>query len=105
MLKDDPRLADRLPPHKTLFGASPGKGLPIGSPNSQFFANGYLDALDQFAKRELKCRSYLRLPRDVGRSGQRVKAEKDLGAGLPAAALRRGDAEPARVTRRGRKAP
>lgn len=38
----------------------PGKGLPIGSLNSQFFANVYLNALDQFVKHELKCRFYLR---------------------------------------------
>ncbi len=60
VLKGDPRLVDRLPPHKTLFRAPPGKGLPIGNLNSQFFANVYLNALDQFAKHELKCRWYLR---------------------------------------------
>jgi RNA-directed DNA polymerase len=59
-LKGDPRLVDRLPAHKTLFGAPPGKGLPIGNPNSQFFANVYLNALDQFVYHELKCRWYLR---------------------------------------------
>lgn len=60
VLKGDPRLVDRLPPHKTLFRAAPGKGLPIGNLNSQFFANVYLNALDQFVKHELKCRWYLR---------------------------------------------
>ena len=59
-LKGNPRLVDRLPAHKTLFRASPGKGLPIGNLNSQFFANVYLNALDQFVKHELKCRWYLR---------------------------------------------
>jgi hypothetical protein len=53
-------LLDRLPPHKTLFGAPPGKGLPIGNLNSQFFANVYLNGLDQFVKHRLKCRHYLR---------------------------------------------
>ena len=53
-------LLDQLPPHKTLFKAAPGKGLPIGNLNSQFFANVYLNALDQFVKHELKCRWYLR---------------------------------------------
>lgn len=28
--------------------------------NSQFFANVYLDRLDQFVKHELRCRHYLR---------------------------------------------
>ncbi|WP_353213397.1 RNA-directed DNA polymerase [Rhodovarius sp.] len=60
VLKGDPALVDRLPPHKTLFRAPPGKGLPIGNLNSQFFANVYLNALDQFVKHELKCRWYLR---------------------------------------------
>ncbi|MEI7465012.1 MAG: RNA-directed DNA polymerase [Burkholderiales bacterium] len=60
LLKGDPALIDRLPPHKTLFRAPPGKGLPIGNLNSQFFANVYLNALDQFVKHELKCRWYLR---------------------------------------------
>lgn len=49
-----------LPAHKTLFKASPGCGLPIGNLASQFFANVYLDALDQFVKHQLKARFYLR---------------------------------------------
>jgi hypothetical protein len=53
-------LIKRIPAHKTLFGAGPGKGLPIGNLNSQFFANVYLDRLDQFVKHELRCRHYLR---------------------------------------------
>jgi len=40
--------------------APPGRGLPIGNLNSQFFANVYLNALDQFAKHVLKVRWYLR---------------------------------------------
>lgn len=55
-----PELLARIPPHKTLFGAGPDKGLPIGNLNSQFFANVYLNGLDQFVKHELKCRHYLR---------------------------------------------
>jgi len=60
VMKGDAALFDRLPPHKTLFGCPPGKGLPIGNLNSQFFANVYLNSLDQFVKHELKCRHYLR---------------------------------------------
>ena len=56
VLKGDPRLVDRLLAHKTLFRAPPGTGLPIGNLNSQFFANVYLNGLDQFVKHELKCR-------------------------------------------------
>lgn len=60
VLKGDPKWLAHLPPHKTLFGAGPGKGLPIGNLNSQFFANVYLNVLDQFVKHGLKCRHYLR---------------------------------------------
>jgi len=60
VFKGDPRLVEKLPVHKTLFHAPAGKGLPIGNLNSQFFANVYLNALDQFVKHALKCRWYLR---------------------------------------------
>ena len=50
----------RIPPHKTLTGVPKNKGLPIGNLNSQFFANVYLDAFDQFVKHTLKCRHYIR---------------------------------------------
>ena len=59
-LRGDPRMLDRLPPHKTLIRAPPGTGLPIAKLNSQFFANVYLNALDQFVRHALKCRWYLR---------------------------------------------
>jgi retron-type reverse transcriptase len=60
ILQDAEGLRHHLPPHKTLFGAPPDCGLPIGNLTSQFFANVYLNALDQFVKHELKCRFYLR---------------------------------------------
>jgi RNA-directed DNA polymerase len=59
-LQDAEGLRHRIPPHKTLFGAPIGCGLPIGNYTSQFFANVYLNALDQFVKHVLKCRFYLR---------------------------------------------
>ena len=49
-----------VPPHKRLENAAPGCGLPIGNLSSQFFANVYLDKLDQFMKHELKAKRYLR---------------------------------------------
>jgi len=63
----DARRADfeRLPDHKTLFKAQPGCGLPIGNLTSQFFANVYLDALDQFVKHTLKARYYVRYCDDL----------------------------------------
>jgi len=51
---------EKLPAHKTLFKAAPHCGLPIGNLTSQFFANVYLDALDQFVKHHLKARYYVR---------------------------------------------
>lgn len=36
------------------------RGLPIGNQTSQFWANVYLNALDQFVKRELRCKGYVR---------------------------------------------
>jgi retron-type reverse transcriptase len=50
----------QVPEHKRLANATPGCGLPIGNLSSQFFANVYLDALDQFAKHTLRARRYLR---------------------------------------------
>jgi RNA-directed DNA polymerase len=58
--KGDFRLFSKLPQHKSLFNAPEGKGLPIGNLTSQFFANVYLDQLDQFVKHTLKCRYYVR---------------------------------------------
>ena len=49
-----------VPPHKRLENAAPGCGLPIGNLSSQFFANVYLDQLDQFVKHTLKVPRYLR---------------------------------------------
>ena len=49
-----------LPEHKTLFKTNVDCGLPIGNLTSQFFANVYLDILDQYVKHDLKCKYYLR---------------------------------------------
>ncbi|MFZ5698763.1 MAG: reverse transcriptase domain-containing protein [Pseudomonadota bacterium] len=49
-----------VPPHKRLANAAPGCGLPIGNLSSQFFANVYLDKLDQFVKHTLKAKRYVR---------------------------------------------
>ncbi|MEK6874899.1 MAG: RNA-directed DNA polymerase [Nanoarchaeota archaeon] len=37
-----------------------GKGMPLGNWTSQFFANVYLNELDQFVKHELKAECYIR---------------------------------------------
>lgn len=57
-------LMRRVPAHKSLFN-SDGRGLPIGNLSSQFFANVYLDPLDQFAKHRLKARQFVRYVDDV----------------------------------------
>jgi len=58
--KSSQKLLSRIPPYKSLFGCENGKGLPIGNLTSQFFANVYLNGLDQFVKHKLKCRYYMR---------------------------------------------
>lgn len=59
-LRGSRALLARVPPHKSLFNAPADTGLPIGNLSSQFFANIHLDALDQFAKHQLKARHYVR---------------------------------------------
>ena len=50
----------QVPAHKRLANAPDGCGIPIGNLSSQFLANVYLDALDQFVKHELRAPRYLR---------------------------------------------
>ena len=38
----------------------PGKGVPLGNITSQIFANIYLNVLDHYIKKELRCRFYVR---------------------------------------------
>ncbi len=49
-----------LPEHKSLLKLPNHLGLPIGNLSSQFFANVYMNAFDNFVKRELKIKHYLR---------------------------------------------
>ncbi len=49
-----------VPAYKRLLNQSADKGLPIGNLSSQFFANVYLDVLDQFVKHRLRVRHYIR---------------------------------------------
>lgn len=53
-------LFNKVPQHKRLAAQPAHLGLPIGNLSSQFFANIYLNALDQFAKHTLKVRHYIR---------------------------------------------
>lgn len=54
-----------VPPHKQLGNAPAETGLPIGNLTSQFFANVYLNELDQFVKHVLKARRYVRYVDDL----------------------------------------
>jgi len=54
-----------IPAQKSLFGKANERGLPIGNLTSQFWANVYLNELDQFVKRTLKCRYYVRYVDDM----------------------------------------
>lgn len=65
IIKGDIKLLHSIPSHKSLFGAPSAKGLPIGNHTSQFFANVYLNELDQYAKRRLKCKNYFRYMDDI----------------------------------------
>ncbi len=56
--RSPPRLFAKVPPHKSLRLSPPFIGLPIGNLTSQFFANVYMNELDQFVKRKLKIRYY-----------------------------------------------
>ena len=60
IIKGNKHLIKHLPPHKSLFHATEDKGLPIGNLTSQFFANLYLNELDQYVKHVLKCKYYVR---------------------------------------------
>jgi retron-type reverse transcriptase len=52
-------------PGDDLLAAARPRGLPIGNLTSQFWANCYLNPLDHFIKRELKCPAYLRYVDDM----------------------------------------
>jgi RNA-directed DNA polymerase len=58
-------LLKQIPAHKSLFNANQLSGLPIGSLSSQFFANIYLNELDQYAKHILKIEHYFRYVDDI----------------------------------------
>lgn len=58
--KGDLALLAKIPAHKSLLCQNAQKGLPIGNYSSQFFANLYLNELDQFVKRKLKCECFIR---------------------------------------------
>jgi RNA-directed DNA polymerase len=60
MLHSPPARLALIPRHKSLFAQPAHLGLPIGNLSSQFFANVYLNELDQLVKHELRARHYIR---------------------------------------------
>lgn len=59
-LRGDAAKLALVPDHKRLTSHESHKGLPIGNLSSQFFANIYLNALDQFIKHRIGARNYIR---------------------------------------------
>ncbi|MCL4299466.1 MAG: reverse transcriptase/maturase family protein [Anaerolineae bacterium] len=56
-------------PGDDLCAALRPRGLPIGNLTSQFWANCYLNSLDHFVKRELRCSGYVRYVDDLALFG------------------------------------
>ena len=63
--RGDPNLLERVPRHKRLLEQPSHLGLPIGNLSSQFFANVYLNVLDQRVKHVIGCRHYVRYVDDM----------------------------------------
>jgi hypothetical protein len=87
-LRGDSTLLERVPAHKRLGHQPSHLGLPIGNLSSQFFANIYLDALDQHVKHRVHARHYVRYVDDfvlLHESPQWLnQALADIDAFLPA---------------------
>jgi len=58
--KTPKELKHKVPEHKSLPNQKQHTGLPIGNLTSQFFANVYLNELDQYVKHTLKAKQYIR---------------------------------------------
>ena len=88
-IQSRPELFSQLPRHKSLFFTVPGVGLPIGNLTSQFFANVYLNELDQFVKHRLKVKWYLRYVDDLVLLGDSVAGLRTQMAAIEAFAWER----------------
>ncbi len=77
-----------VPSHKRLTNQPAHLGLPIGNLSSQFFANIYLDVLDQYVKHRVRARRYIRYVDDFAllhESPQWLNAARaDIEGFLPA---------------------
>jgi RNA-directed DNA polymerase len=86
-IRGDRELLQRVPRHKRLLEQSADRGLPIGNLSSQFFANVYLDVLDQHVKHQLHARRYVRYVDDFVLLHESpdwlLEAERDIETFLP----------------------
>lgn len=84
------------------YQTSPGRGLPIGTLTSQYFANFYLDSLDRYIKEGLRCGAYVRFMDDFAlwddNPAQLARWHLEIGDWL-ASALRLGLKEGTRLDR------
>lgn len=78
LIRGDKNLLSLVPERKSLFRCADNKGLPIGNLTSQFFANIYLDRLDQFVKHRLRCKYYARYVDDFVILGPNPKELNNL---------------------------
>lgn len=87
IVQSSPERLALIPPHKSLWNQPVDQGLPIGNLSSQFFANVYLNELDQHVKHDLHARHYIRYVDDfvlLDRSPQWLNfARTDIEAFLP----------------------
>lgn len=77
-LFSDPVLLKLFESLLSSYSASPGRGIPIGSLTSQFFANHYLAHFDHFVKEELRVRGYIRYMDDMLFFGHRSDEMKRI---------------------------
>lgn len=86
-IRSPAHLFNRVPQHKRLTAQPAHLGLPIGNLSSQFFANVYLDAMDQLCKHRLGVKHYVRYVDDfvlLHESPQQLNAWKaEIEAFLP----------------------
>jgi len=87
LMRSPAALLRLVPPHKSLFNAPAHCGLPIGNLSSQFFANVYLNDLDQRVKHVLRAPRYVRYVDDfilLHQDPQWLRAAlADISAWLP----------------------
>jgi retron-type reverse transcriptase len=81
-LRGSKKLLARVPPHKRLTEQAATHGLPIGNLSSQFFANVYLNEMDQFVKHHLRIRHYIRYVDDFVLLHESAQALNDAKASI-----------------------